>query len=201
MRERRAIRITVLQIQTIFVFVGHPAPPPHHTLHPHPPSTTSGAGCVVLIHFEAIEATRLPAITPAPCTRASAGRRPLCFKTSSACARHGCHIHTYLSLTLSTQQRDASVRATRSQSLTSISHLFGLRDRPSCSSLSPGRSFISPRLVHTRLPPAPRRASARSGRATRSHRSASACSGHRRMHTAGSLPLRRASRWPLGGSP
>ena len=27
--------------------------------------------------IEAIEATRLPAITPAPCTRASAGRRPL----------------------------------------------------------------------------------------------------------------------------
>ena len=29
------------------------------------------------ISIEAIEATRLPAITPAPCTRASAGRRPL----------------------------------------------------------------------------------------------------------------------------
>ena len=30
-----------------------------------------------VVAIEAIEATRLPAITPAPCTRASAGRRPL----------------------------------------------------------------------------------------------------------------------------
>ena len=33
--------------------------------------------------FEAIEATRLPAITPGPCTRAPAGRRPLVAVVSS----------------------------------------------------------------------------------------------------------------------
>ena len=32
---------------------------------------------VALVAIEAIEATRLPASAPAPCTRASAGRRPL----------------------------------------------------------------------------------------------------------------------------
>ena len=37
--------------------------------------------------FEAIEATRLPAITPGPCTRAAAGRRPL------GCRHYACKLH------------------------------------------------------------------------------------------------------------
>jgi len=37
----------------------------------------SGPGFALRRPFEAIEATRLPAITPGPCTRAPAGRRPL----------------------------------------------------------------------------------------------------------------------------
>ena len=43
-------------------------------------STVTGVQCRLLLFtclFEAIEATRLPAITLGPCTRAAAGRRPL----------------------------------------------------------------------------------------------------------------------------